>query len=115
MMIIASMQVMPSLVLAIACVAMAASWGALALREFTGIPGWSVLPSFCTGCALYLSCAQHMMLFHAFATVVAFSNLHRSVQWTADVVREPTMLERWFAGPSYLTELPCGEDNDYEM
>jgi hypothetical protein len=53
-----------------------------------------------------------MLLFHAYATVVAFSNLHRSVEWKANVVREPTMLERWFAGPSYLTDIPCVDDDE---
>ena len=106
------MQVIPQVVLAMACVAVAAALGPLALLELASDSVWRVVPSICAGVAVHLAVSQPLMLYQAYSTVVAFTSLHGSVLWTSDLVRAPTAAEKRFAGPAHLTELPFVEETD---
>ena len=97
---------------AIACLAVAAALAPLCLRHLMQHGGWKAAGSVCIAMAVLLACAGPMMLMHAFSTVVVFTDLHRSVPWTPEWLREPTKWNRWFAGPPYLTQVPFMEDDD---
>lgn len=112
--ILRHLQVVPTMAGAICCVAIAASASPFALDSIQSGSSIKVLASALLGLGAAWAAAAPLMLFQAYSTAVVFTDLHRSVPWTPEHVHPPTRLNRFFAGPEYLTEVPFVEEEDEE-
>ena len=106
------MQVVPTMVMASTCIALAAAVSPFALSDLLAQGYWKALGSVALGVAVMLALAGLFMLYQAYATVIVFTDLHRSIKWNDDHVCSPTTLQKWVAGPKQFTQVPLLEDSE---
>ena len=105
----------PTLAAAISCLAICSALGPFCIQNLLDSePSWTALASAMSGIAVMLAVSAPMMLMHAVATAKVFTHLHKSVPWTPELVKAPTALDRWFAGPAYLTTVPFEEEESQD-